>query len=53
MNALYGLVDIQEARGKTKSSQKKLGTLALAALTFFSVSGGPYGMEEVPYILCV
>jgi hypothetical protein len=33
--------------GSPKQGRKKIGTLALAALIFFSVSGGPFGMEEV------
>lgn len=30
-----------------QQERKKIGTLALAALVYFSVSGGPFGMEEV------
>jgi amino acid transporter len=32
---------------KTHSSRRKLTVLSLAAATYFMVSGGPYGMEEL------
>ncbi|MGB8132286.1 MAG: amino acid permease, partial [Candidatus Angelobacter sp.] len=32
---------------KTQGSRRKLTVLSLAAATYFMVSGGPYGMEEL------
>ena len=34
-------------RKKQNGSRRKLTVLSLAAATYFMVSGGPYGMEEL------
>ena len=34
-------------RTRSKKKFQKLGMLSLAALTFYSVSGGPFGIEDV------
>lgn len=40
---LYSIHQMEKAQGP----RRKLGVLSLAAATYFMVSGGPYGMEEL------
>ena len=40
------MVDMPLSDTSSDDGKKKLGTLGLAALAFYAVSGGPFGIEQ-------